>query len=726
MRQRRIKLVVYLALLLVMLRIAISPPPTPHSVAGYIFRSNGVTQVPLGTKYTLNDTNSTFFISGQTNIPIPGMSGMYFETVDGSDQDTVILTSWNATHYGRKSYILFGDMENVNASLNTPRPPETKVVITTPVNNSVKSINTTINVTANITAIGGAGSTGCNATIQFSHSSVFSLSSGENSTHRLGNMPLGNSVLTTWHVVGIRGWSTNIKVTSKCSSDGENFEKLNSYATYNISVSDTELPSVSLESPKNKTWARLKPVVLTYNVSDFSGIRNCSLYFDGKLNKTNTSVKTSVSQNFTLNMLEGNHTWLVGCFDNSSHFNRANSSRWVVNVDTKAPNITDVAPDNNLVSANNTVVFKYNVSDANKVMNCSLIVNKLISQTNKSIVKGVLLSFTKTFKRGSYLWQINCTDAAGNTGASATRTLIVTDPDFMIQTNDISFSTNNPVEGQNITINISVHNIGDENGTNVMVKLYENSMSGPQISNVTLDIPAQSTVYVAAHWIGKIGKHRLYVEIDPPAAANGSIVELNETNNIANRSIYLAMWQVFYGTLLGQLRLDTVSNTTLKSWTNISNFFGNIYVTDSDSSISWATLHALGNNLSNKTEMDDFDELDVSLNATYLNDSINWTYTLGGAAKAKRSFRIFDTNITDVPFIYSTNSSNFVTGILWDYSDLPIKHYNGSQDIVFVGNVGKAIGAYGSYDYEMRIPANLRKYKKPNDKDTVTFYTEIV
>lgn len=719
------KVIICIAIFALLAYFVVSPPPMPHSVSGTIFRPDATTPVPLGTKYQVLDLNSSFSVRSQTKIPIPGMSGDYFETVQGSDGDKILIIAWNATNYGRKSYTLLGDMQHANVTLNTTRPPEVKIKVTVPGNNSMKQINQTFNVTANITAIGGSSSVGCNASIRFSNTYVLNLSVKENATHVLGNIALGASAITTWRVIGRRGWSVNVTALAKCSSDGDNFEKLNNNTVYNITINDAEQPHVSLRSPKNLSWSKSVHLVLFYNVTDFSGIENCSLYFDKKLNKTNTSVKTSVPQSFTANMIDGNHSWFVSCIDNSSRHNRANSSNWLIRVDTIGPNVTLKTPYNNFVTVNLTMVFQFNVTDANQVMNCSLIVNNSIAQTNTGIVRGKLLNFTRKFRHGSYYWRINCTDAAGNTGNSTTRQFNVTQPDFFVAQSDIHFSTSAPVEGQNVTINVSVHNIGDANGTNVIVRFYENLSSEVQFASVTMNIPAKKTLFAVANWVAKIGKHMIYVAADPPLATNGSIAEINETNNMANRSLYIRMWQVFYGNLIGTLTLSSGSNSSLVLWTNISKFFGNVYVTDSDCAISWPNLQALGKNLSNKTELNDFKEIDVTLNTSYFNDSVNRTYLAKGLLKTA-SFTIYNRNIPGVPIVNSTNSSNFVTGILWDYSDLKLESYNGSQDVVFVGNVARKKGAYGTYDYEIRIPANLRKYRKPNVQNTVTFYTEII
>jgi hypothetical protein len=78
-----------------------------------------------------------------------------------------------------------------------------------------------------------------------------------------------------------------------------------------------------------------------------------------------------------------------------------------------------------------------------------------------------------------------------------------------------------------------------------------------------------------------------------------------------------------------------------------------------------------------------------------------------------------------VSVINSTNSSAFQTGILWDYSDGNTGEYNGTQDLVFISRISpRTVSKYGTYDYEIRVPAMLRQYRESN-YNTVSFYAEL-
>jgi hypothetical protein len=95
-------------------------------------------------------------------------------------------------------------------------------------------------------------------------------------------------------------------------------------------------------------------------------------------------------------------------------------------VDNTAPDVTLNTPANNTGDNDGTLLFNYSVSDTADIDNCSLILDNIINETNSStITKDADLNFTITNINGRYNWNINCTDANGNIGASATRTLLV-------------------------------------------------------------------------------------------------------------------------------------------------------------------------------------------------------------------------------------------------------------------------------------------------------------
>jgi PKD repeat protein len=115
---------------------------------------------------------------------------------------------------------------------------------------------------------------------------------------------------------------------------------------------------------------------------------------------------------------------------------------------------------------------------------------------------------------------------------------IVEKPDLEVSEEDIEFSDEEPTEGDLIEINATVQNIGTKETYNVIIQFWDGEpFVGTQIGeNQTIEeIDIEEKVVVRVKWntTGLVGDHYIYVIIDP----DNVIDELNETNNIAFRSI---------------------------------------------------------------------------------------------------------------------------------------------------------------------------------------------
>lgn len=102
-------------------------------------------------------------------------------------------------------------------------------------------------------------------------------------------------------------------------SSGNNVTK---YRTVN--VVDSAEPIINLVSPSdNSPYNFGSSVSLEFNSTDSSTINNCSLYVNGVLNQTFSSVDQTRNYNSTLTLGSGLHSWKVQCSDASN--NVANS-----------------------------------------------------------------------------------------------------------------------------------------------------------------------------------------------------------------------------------------------------------------------------------------------------------------------------------------------------------------------------------------------------------------
>jgi hypothetical protein len=185
------------------------------------------------------------------------------------------------------------------------------------------------------------------------------------------------------------------------------------------------------------------------------------------------------------------------------------------------------------------------------------------------------------------------------------------------------------------------------------------------------------------------------------------------------------VYHIFYGNATGLIQLGRADDILYE--------FGdgkamNIFVTDYDSNVNWLDLQAIGLKTDNSTADIDFDEIDAALNLTGYPTGISNSYSGDGStALVNKTFTVYYETIGDVPIVNSTNSSTFVTGLLWDTSDSTDDEYNltEKEDLVFVTEgKNKQQGKYGIYDYEIKIPETLNSYKGSNEM--VSFYLELV
>jgi len=606
--------------------IVYAPIPQPYGIAGYVHTSiTNTTQVRVGTNFKVNDSTSGDFVRDVTGIG--PFTGRYSVVINGNSDDTVIITAWNSTAYGKRTITLAGDMDNINLSLISIRPPELNVTIIYPGNNSLFNITNYFNITVNVTNIGGQNGSYCNVSLMISNSTVLVLATGETSLHQLGNISIGQTNSTRWLIYGNRTGSVNITAAGICGPEGENFDGVSVSKISNITIQDIFAPNITLLSPVNNS-----------------------------LNDTTTIIS-----------------------------------------------------------------FFYNISDASPILNCSLVLNNQINATNYTLARNTLLNFTVTLSNGQYNWSINCTDEALNTGASGTRNLTISLPDLEIITQGIVFIPSQPEENETTIVNVTVHNRGTKAATNPIVEFYDADPDngGIQLYNETItSIPALSNYSVNMSWIARVGYNNFFVIVD----RNNSITEVNENNNEVNNSFFVSIWQVYYGNVSGRILLDTAVNYSISMWTDV--YATNLFVVETGSAVVWNSLIAIGRNASAGQQMNDFVEIDTTLNTSNYTDSVNRTFTLNSNPKLLENFTVYNAQIQNVSIINSTNTSNFITGILWDTSDSG-SEYSGTQDLVFVTKINQQKqGKYGIYDYEIAVPAKLRDYKY-SEFNTLTFYVEI-
>ncbi|MFH1770581.1 MAG: hypothetical protein ABH828_03415 [archaeon] len=515
--------------------------------------------------------------------------------------------------------------------------------------------------------------------------------------------------------------ATFVNFTDPAPGEGENFNE-----TCNVTCSDGECINTR--------------VYLQYNSSE--GWKD--IWRDGNIRRDPAqenpvmigNINSSVGVNFTLLAYNYSFDNQIRCFAESSDDNFTSAVKNITITDNIPPNVTLISPSPGAAFDPQNITFIYKPLDV-RLTNCTLWGNfsgvwNYTNQTDLLPINDQNNNFTLYLSYGKYEWNVQCLDEVNNSGFATSNWTIIVAGDVAINSSGITFSNYDAVEGENITIFANVSNNANKNETGVIVQFWRGDpdSGGVELGNKTLSLTALGTNVTNYTWITTLGQYDFYVVVDPPYGS-GNLIEIDETNNKAFNSISIDSWQTFYGLINGSLKLGNSAEDNFSSWFSTSTT-GNIYITDTDTSagISWTFLLALTRNttgLAGDTSLDDFSEIDTNLGTGSYVDSVNNTYSENNNPKKTDSFTAYQKTITNVPVVNSTNTSDFVTGILWDSDDSSNGYYDSTddEDIVFVTkiNEGKA-GAYGIYDYEIRIPSNLKSYK--GGTETVSLYYELV
>ena len=328
-----------------------------------------------------------------------------------------------------------------------------------------------------------------------------------------------------------------------------------------------------------------------------------------------------------------------------------------------------------------------------------------------SVVNGYQVCSAAQSETSIYLQAILIPDASHNTPHLGDWSINLSKNLADLTISNISFSSENFVEGQDYNITVNVTNLANIPVSNVVVRLNISFWDGsktPKQSNdsVTFDLGAYESKLINFTWTAEAGTHIFEAYADP----DNLIAEVNESNNYLGVNKTTPAWAILYGNYSYEYLLQDESNSSIKNWTP-SIPVGNLYFSDVDSSYSIFDLEPLNGT-------NDLAEADQALNLVGFSDSIKKLFDKDNDDIPDNlgTFELGSRVLTNVPYINSTNNSYFITALLWDSNDGGTE-YNGSQDLVVftVVNASKQ-GRYGVYDYEVRIPYTLKSYKGSIDK----------
>ncbi len=656
--------------------------------------NNNIANATLILNGVHNQTNQSTIINGDINnftVLLP--DGIYNWTVNVSD-----LTSLEGSDNITRVFTV--DTQEPIINLTAPAPNQTLDW-----NNVSLDFVVSDNIDSSLT---------CNVSI--------------NGFNEFENIEVANGVDTTLYTVqqdGTFDWY------AECVDDASNY---NITATRNFTIEAP--PRINLISPTSQSFFNISNLSFVYVPEDPIDITNCSLYIDGVFNQSDLTPEENVNNTFTVTgIAEGFHNWSVQCVDAFPDFNLASSNISNFTIDNTPPNVTLITPLNNYNTLT-TTLFNFSVIDTfDTSLSCSLSIDGVVNQSGITVQNGTSSAVTVAgLALGPHTWNVSCIDEGPNTGYSETWNFNVTYPDFDINTSDIVFSNTAPIENETIQINATIRNTINVTVQNLTVQFFEGDPDdgGTQIGSdqVITTFGPLSSETISIDWNAAIGTSFIFVLVDPPVGSGGVIVEWDELNNEANASITVGGWHIIIGdiTALSEYQLADLENSSINRWNALNFEEGNLFVADSESSISWTDLQAIGRNATGDATTNDITEIDSLLGMTAFADSFAALYLneTGGFVNTT-SYLVFNNFINQVPITNSTNNTNFATGIMWDTSDDTNGEFDtgDQEDLILLTAIQKdQVGAYGTYDYELRVAAKLREYFTV-DSQRVIFYSEL-
>jgi len=451
---------------------------------------------------------------------------------------------------------------------------------------------------------------------------------------------------------------------------------------------------------------------------------NISLYanFSGDFQEINsTTYSGSNSGSLFYSGTESAGFYGVYCFAEDNLENTTSSQNTII-IDTTNPSITYFEINNTLFCGNGSLRLNCSVSETNlnrvyfNIQTPSGKINK-----SSSFNEGYYYSDFEVNETGEYSSMCIAEDLADNKGNSDKEnfTSLEEKPDLVA--GDINFSSESPVENQEMNVSIFVNNTGCIASGIFDIGFYKGLMDPENlISTRSLSLGAFTGAYSTFNFSSLIGKtnYSFFADYD------SSIAETNKDNNKNSSILEIESWQTFRGQIEAIVRLaDT--NYTLTDWGNSSNFDGNVFITDYESNIDWSGLYGIEQTNTSEASSSDYSEIDSVLGMSDYSDSVSSVYS----SPTYLDYNVSGRGITSVPSIASESGDPFYTGILWDGSDdTGNREYDSTdkEDLVFVTKVQKDVSCNsGVCDYEIKIPAKLRDADTSEDSQKVYLYHEL-
>ena len=161
-------------------------------------------------------------------------------------------------------------------------------------------------------------------------------------------------------------------------------------------------------------------IIFNCSATDDSELLNISLYtnLNGEFLLNQSSLVSGIQNStlFKINSSDGNLLWNCLSYNNNS-MHDWNDENYSITIDTVAPEISLLMPEDNITLNTNTISFSYDVVDKNNV---TCIFN--LNGNNEELTSK---DFMKDLGNNNYNWYVGCVDIVGNSNISEQRSFSV-------------------------------------------------------------------------------------------------------------------------------------------------------------------------------------------------------------------------------------------------------------------------------------------------------------
>ncbi len=193
---------------------------------------------------------------------------------------------------------------------------------------------------------------------------------------------------------------------------------------------DNIAPGVELNMPYNYTNITTEIYLVNGSASDSGSGVDCiefSAYYNGGWNVINFDCSDPYEYNWDLSSI-GDQIMELRARANDSEGNLGSyDGHENITHDTTLPSINLDYPSNNSYVNDSSLTFNFTGEDSvAEILECSLILNEDINQTNSSVLNGTITEFIiEQIVDGEYNWSINCTDHRSGENSSEIRGVII-------------------------------------------------------------------------------------------------------------------------------------------------------------------------------------------------------------------------------------------------------------------------------------------------------------